>query len=65
MPLGAPWAKLSETVNFVQRVAPATILPIHDLTIADGAYGLYWGQVSTHGGVADARRLAQHESTRV
>lgn len=65
VPLGAPWAKLSETVEFVQRVAPTTILPIHDLTISEGAYGMYWGQVSAHGGAAEARRLAQDESTQV
>lgn len=65
LPLGAPWAKVSETVEFVQRVAPTTVLPIHDLTIAEAAYGLYWGQVVNHGGVADARRLGQAESTRV
>ena len=65
LPLGAPWAKLSETVDFVQRVAPTTVLPIHDLTIAEQAYGLYWAQVSTHGGAADARKLGQAESTEV
>lgn len=63
VPLSAPWAKLSETVEFVQRVAPTTILPIHDRTIAEVAYGMYWGQVSTHGGASDARLLGQSEST--
>lgn len=63
VPLGAPWAKLSETVEFVQRVAPAAILPIHDCTIAEVAHGMYWGQVSTHGGVSDVRLLGQNEST--
>ncbi len=65
VPLSAPWAKLSETVEFVQRVSPTTILPIHDRTIADVALGMYWGQVSTHGGVADARQLGQDGSTEV
>ncbi len=64
LPLGAPWTKLSETVDFVQRVAPTAVLPIHDLTIAEAAYPMYWGQVVEHGGVADARRLGQAESTR-
>ncbi len=63
VPLSAPWAKISETVEFVQRVAPTAVLPIHDLTIAEGAYGLYWGQVVNHGGAADARQLGQAEST--
>lgn len=63
LPLGAPWAKVSETVNFVQRVAPATLFPIHDRTISDVAYPMYWGHVSNYGGVADARLLGQGEST--
>lgn len=63
VPLSAPWAKSSETVDFVQRVAPTTIFPIHDRTISDVAYGIYWGQVSGHGGVDDARLLGQSDTT--
>ncbi|MBP2391827.1 MBL fold metallo-hydrolase [Aeromicrobium fastidiosum] len=59
VPLSAPWAKSSETVDFVQRVSPTTIFPIHDCTISDVAYGIYWGQVSGHGGVDDARLVDQ------
>lgn len=64
VPLGAPWAKLSETVDFVQRVAPAAVLPIHDCTIAEAARGMYWGRIVEHGGAGDARLLGQDESTR-
>ncbi len=46
LPLSAPWAKVSETVDFVQRVSPTTLFPIHDRTISDLAYGIYWGQVA-------------------
>jgi L-ascorbate metabolism protein UlaG (beta-lactamase superfamily) len=59
LPLSAPWAKASETVDFVHRVSPASMFPIHDRTISDVAYGVYWGQVSGHGGVDDSRRLGQ------
>lgn len=65
VPLSAPWAKSSETVDFVRRVAPATMFPIHDCTISELAYGVYWGQVSGHGGVDDARLLGQADSTSV
>ncbi|REK70101.1 MBL fold metallo-hydrolase [Aeromicrobium endophyticum] len=61
LPLSAPWAKSSETVDFVQRVSPAAMFPIHDCTIAEIAYGTYWGQVSGHGGVDDSRLLGQTE----
>ena len=61
LPLSAPWAKSSETVDFVQRVSPAAMFPIHDCTISELAYGTYWGQVSGHGGVDDSRRLGQSD----
>jgi L-ascorbate metabolism protein UlaG (beta-lactamase superfamily) len=65
VPLAAPWAKISETVHFVQQVAPTVMFPVHDRTIADVAYPMYWGQVTSFGGVEDARRLDQTESTTV
>ena len=65
IPLSAPWAKSSETVEFAQRVAPTVMFPIHDMTIAEVAYGIYWGQVSGHGGVDDARLLGQTDTTTV
>ena len=63
LPLAAPWAKISETVDFVTEVSPATVFPIHDAGLAEQAYGLYWGQVENFGGVQDARRLGPAEST--
>lgn len=65
LPLSAPWAKISETVDFVGRVSPATVFPIHDGTIAERAYGIYWGHVQNFGGVEDVRQLSQTESTTV
>lgn len=65
LPLSAPWGKVSETVEFARRVSPSVVLPIHDCTIAEAAYGLYWGQVEAHSGVADARRLGQLDETEV
>ncbi len=62
LPLSAPWAKVSETVDFVQRVAPRTLFPIHDRTIAEPAYGIYWQHVCGFGGVDDARKLGQVDS---
>lgn len=59
LPLSAPWAKVSETVEFVQAVAPRTAFPIHDCTISEVAYGIYWTHVEGHGGVEDLQRLPQ------
>ncbi len=62
LPLSAPWAKVSETIDFVQRVSPGSLLPVHDRTIADLAYGIYWQHVGNFGGVEDARKLGQTDS---
>lgn len=61
-PLWAPWAKISETVDFVRRVAPKAVFPIHDAGVAPLAYGIYWGHLATHGGVDDARQLGATDS---
>lgn len=65
LPLGAPWAKVSETIDFVQRVRPRTMFPIHDCTISELAYPMYWGHATKFGGVADVRQLGQQESTTI
>ncbi|RLV54758.1 MBL fold metallo-hydrolase [Aeromicrobium phragmitis] len=65
LPLSAPWAKVSETIAFAQQVAPAIAFPIHDRTISDAAYDIYWNHVANFGGVADLRRLGQTEATQV
>ncbi|MGH3424628.1 MAG: MBL fold metallo-hydrolase [Nocardioidaceae bacterium] len=64
VPLAAPWAKLSETIDFVRAVGPRIVVPIHDCTIAEVAYPMYWGRVEDMGG-AEGRLLAQDGSTTV
>lgn len=65
LPLGAPWAKVSETVEFLQRIAPRVAFPVHDCTISALAYDIYWNHVVNHGGVDDVRRLDQTDGTEV
>lgn len=59
LPLSAPWTKVSETVEFLRAMSPRTAFPIHDCTIAEPAYGIYWTHVENHGGVDDLQRLPQ------
>ena len=61
-PLWAPWARIADTVDFIQRVAPRTFFPVHDAGVASLAYGIYWNHASTHGGVEDARQLGPSDS---
>ncbi|WP_332644647.1 MBL fold metallo-hydrolase [Aeromicrobium sp.] len=62
LPLSAPWAKISETVDFIQRVSPHSLFPVHDRTISELAYGIYWQHTVNFGGVADSRKLGQSDS---
>ncbi|MDR7086910.1 L-ascorbate metabolism protein UlaG (beta-lactamase superfamily) [Aeromicrobium panaciterrae] len=62
LPLSAPWAKISETVDFVQRVSPGSLFPVHDKTISELAYGIYWQHTMNFGGVEDSRKLGQTDS---
>jgi len=65
LPLTAPWAKISETVDFMRAISPATAFPIHDCTVAEAAYGIYWTHVANHGGVDDLHRLGQADALTV
>ena len=61
-PLSAPWTKVAETVDFVRRVSPGVVFPIHDAGVTPLMHGIYWGHVSTHAGVEDPRNLGPTES---
>lgn len=61
-PLSAPWTKVSETVDFVRRVAPRVVFPIHDAGVTPLMHQIYWGHLSTHAGVDDPRNLGPTES---
>lgn len=59
LPLNAPWAKLSETVEQLARVAPGKVHPVHDGLLTAAGLGVYGGhaeQVSADAGV-EYRRL--------
>jgi L-ascorbate metabolism protein UlaG (beta-lactamase superfamily) len=49
VPLNAPWAKLSETADFVNRIAPRFAVPIHDGLLGDTGRALYLRLVRTFG----------------
>jgi len=61
-PLSAPWTKVAETVDFVRRVNPRVVFPIHDAGVTPLLHGIYWGHLSTHAGVPDPRNLGPTES---
>lgn len=40
LPVSAPWLKLSESVDYLRRVAPARAVPIHDAILSDSGRAL-------------------------
>lgn len=45
LPTGAPWLKLSDSVDFLRRVRPTVAVPVHDAVVAQPQvwFGLYRG----------------------
>jgi len=50
VPVNAPWAKVSESIDFVRRVAPTGIIPIHDALVSEIGRKMYIGHIGTYGG---------------
>ena len=43
LPLNAPWAKVSETIDYLRAVRPAVAVPIHDALLQPVARAMYLG----------------------
>lgn len=50
VPLNAPWTPVRDTIDFVRRIAPEGIVPIHDALLSPTGRKLYLTHVGTHGG---------------
>jgi L-ascorbate metabolism protein UlaG (beta-lactamase superfamily) len=46
LPLWAPWAKLSETVDYLRAVRPAVAVPVHDAPLQPPARNIYLTQTT-------------------
>jgi L-ascorbate metabolism protein UlaG (beta-lactamase superfamily) len=46
LPLNAPWAKFSETLNFVRAIAPGRLFPIHDGLLQPAGRAVYLHNLS-------------------
>ena len=54
-PLNAPWAKVSETLDFVRAVKPERAYALHDGLLNDAGAGLYGGLLERLSGTTYAR----------
>ncbi|WP_426564816.1 MBL fold metallo-hydrolase [Angustibacter sp. McL0619] len=43
LPLNAPWAKVSETIDYLRAVSPSVAVPIHDALLLPPARAMYLG----------------------
>lgn len=50
-PLNAPWAASRDSIAFVGRIRPRTVVPIHDALLSDRGRSMYAGHVETFSGV--------------
>ncbi|MEP6632218.1 MAG: MBL fold metallo-hydrolase [Lapillicoccus sp.] len=50
MPVSAPWAKVSESIDAVRRLAPRSIIPIHDALLSPTGRAVYLDHISRFGG---------------
>ncbi|MDP4334499.1 MBL fold metallo-hydrolase [Curtobacterium sp. A7_M15] len=44
-PVGAPWLKVSEMMDYVLAVAPRLAYPVHEATLSDVGYGMHTGRL--------------------
>lgn len=61
-PINAPWCALKETIEFVRRIRPGAIVPIHDGLLQPRGRAIYLNQLRDHGG-AEVRDLAGSGAT--
>ncbi|MGN8050851.1 MBL fold metallo-hydrolase [Curtobacterium sp. 22159] len=44
-PIGAPWLKVAEMMDYVLAVAPRRAYPVHEATLSDIGYGMHTGRL--------------------
>ncbi|WP_188838401.1 MBL fold metallo-hydrolase [Flexivirga endophytica] len=49
VPVNAPWCAVKETVEFVRRIAPVAVLPIHDALLTEPGRDIYLRHIGGYG----------------
>jgi L-ascorbate metabolism protein UlaG (beta-lactamase superfamily) len=49
-PINAPWAKVAESIDFVRRIGPRALIPIHDALLSEVGRPMYLRHVQGYGG---------------
>lgn len=66
-PLNAPWAASADSIEFVRRLQPGVVIPIHDALLSDAGRMLYGSHIRQFTDLPDMRYidLANDESVTV
>ena len=61
-PVGGPWLKVGEVVDYVRSVSPGRVVAIHDAQLSAAGLGLASSLVGRLGGAGDAIVLGSGEA---
>jgi L-ascorbate metabolism protein UlaG (beta-lactamase superfamily) len=50
VPAGAPWLKVSEPIEYLRQVRPATAVPVHELVLSAAGKAIHYRQLEQLGG---------------
>lgn len=66
-PVGAPWLKVAEVIDYVAAVKPTLTFPTHEQTLSEPGLAMHFDrmQASARTAGGDAVRLAAHESIEI
>jgi L-ascorbate metabolism protein UlaG (beta-lactamase superfamily) len=65
LPMGAPWLKTSETIDFLREVAPRVAVPIHEALLTEAGFQVQRNWITRMAPDADFHALPRGESTPV
>lgn len=65
VPMGAPWLKTSETIDFLREVAPRVAVPIHEALLTEAGFQVQRNWITRMAPAADFHALPRGEPTPV
>lgn len=65
LPMGAPWLKTSEAIDFLRAVAPRVAVPIHEALLTDVGFQVQQNWVTRMAPDPEFRTLPRGEATKV
>jgi hypothetical protein len=66
-PVGAPWLKIAEAMDYVTAVGATTVFPTHERTLSDSGLAMHFDRLRSSAESAGGRAvmLAAHESLEI